>query len=244
MAVGRKSTHSSEVFAGNDQCVGWPSLMAIDRSKLSGLAENRQRRLAGRGRPSLDLTADEVKRQIRSRTRNENVPPRDRRRCALRVLRASYSIAFQVCVAKCQRMPSASPASIGLRNAVATACASSKLSGASRVALAQRPTQSTTCSMRETARPQRQTQRRPRTAPRPRPWHSQSPTARRFRRTPPRLRRRERQDLLPGRDAEPSRAIVVGESNSHWPKRTYPAQGWRAAVGRKSAQSSNDFRRK
>jgi hypothetical protein len=36
--------------------------MAIDRSKFSGLAENRQRRLAERGRPSFDLTADEVKR--------------------------------------------------------------------------------------------------------------------------------------------------------------------------------------
>jgi hypothetical protein len=49
--------------------------MAIDRSKLSGLAENRQRRLAGRGRPSFDLTADEVKRSTDTAMRLADATP-------------------------------------------------------------------------------------------------------------------------------------------------------------------------
>jgi hypothetical protein len=35
--------------------------MPVDRSKLSRLAENRQRRTADRGRPSFELTDDEIK---------------------------------------------------------------------------------------------------------------------------------------------------------------------------------------
>ncbi|HMJ34282.1 MAG TPA: hypothetical protein VK501_10210 [Baekduia sp.] len=34
--------------------------MSVDRSKLSRLAENRQRRLADRARPSFELTDDEI----------------------------------------------------------------------------------------------------------------------------------------------------------------------------------------
>jgi len=49
--------------------------MAIDRSKLSGLADNRQRRLAGRGRPSFDLTADEVKRSTETAMRLADATP-------------------------------------------------------------------------------------------------------------------------------------------------------------------------
>lgn len=50
--------------------------MAIDRSKLPELAENRQRRLADRGRPSFDLTADEVKRSTDTAMRLANATPR------------------------------------------------------------------------------------------------------------------------------------------------------------------------
>lgn len=35
--------------------------MPVDPSKLSRLAENRQRRIAGRGRPSFELTDEEIK---------------------------------------------------------------------------------------------------------------------------------------------------------------------------------------
>jgi hypothetical protein len=49
--------------------------MAIDRSKLSGLAESRQRRLAHRGRPSFDLTVDEVKRSTDTAMRLADATP-------------------------------------------------------------------------------------------------------------------------------------------------------------------------
>jgi hypothetical protein len=49
--------------------------MAVDRSKLSGLAKNRQRRLADRARPSFDLTADEVKRSTDTAMRLANATP-------------------------------------------------------------------------------------------------------------------------------------------------------------------------
>jgi hypothetical protein len=49
--------------------------MAIDRSKLSGLAENRQRRLADRARPSFGLTADEVKRSTDTAMRLADAMP-------------------------------------------------------------------------------------------------------------------------------------------------------------------------
>jgi hypothetical protein len=49
--------------------------MAIDRSKLSGLAENRQRQLAERARPSFDLAADEVKRSTDTAMRLADATP-------------------------------------------------------------------------------------------------------------------------------------------------------------------------